>query len=200
VQRQLVEVTQAPAEVSIPEGLRDEFNSFASKYPALASLLKENSVSGDVLRRKLETYGADEAADYAALVAESRLGAKRIEQNREQAQAQQYAQAWQTEVFVAVPEFRQAFESGQGHQFTQAVEKWIKSKPYTEAETLMGIYNNGDARQTGVMLKAFLAETKAAESAAVKDVAMAMAAVPGNQRPTPQKTEVDKNDEDAAWK
>ena len=66
------------ASVALPEDTSEEVRDFVRKYPKYAPLILENSPDGARLRDKLDTYGEDEAADFArTLRVERELDAKK---------------------------------------------------------------------------------------------------------------------------
>lgn len=187
---------------AMPPELAEEFQAFAARYPDLAPLAQENTVLGEGIRKRLEAYGAEEAADYAAPAWEARRTRQEAERQRaEEARrsSERYAQEFQATVFSGAPDFAAAMQAGRGPQYLAEVERWAKDKPYLEATRLLGVIEQGSAAETLQLLERFRTERKADRSAAVHAAAAAMAAVPGHQQPLGIKTQPRKADYDAAW-
>lgn len=182
--------------------LAEQLKTFASRYPDLAPLAREHSLLGEGIRKRLETYGAEEAADYAAPAWEARRARQEAERQREEEarrSSERYAQEFQTAVFSGAPDFAEAMQAGRGAQYLAEVEQWAQSKPYGEATRLLNVIERGTAPETLRLLEQYRAERKGGRTSAVAAAAAAMAAVPGHQQPMGIKPQPRKSDYDAAW-
>ncbi len=205
LKQKMAEAQATHKEVDVfPMGkMPDDYAEFAQKYPELAQIALEYSPVGIGIRERLETYGPEEAAEFATPVMEGRKAKEKeslaIRQEEEKRAAEQHMVEWQQQVFTAVPELYAAVQAGQNVAYIREVEQWAKSKPYEEAAALLAVIERGSAEQTIALLNTYKAEKAQQKSSAKKKAADALAAVPGHPNPLGIRQEGKKDDYDRAW-
>lgn len=158
-QQQAAGSAEESGRIEIPEEIRDDVTEFGRRYPDYSRLMEEDSERGQALRDLLQEYGPD----IASVKAENMANQERID-GLEAERQQSAVQAYWDRIGQEHPEVAEAFaqledDPSQAQAFVQALNDWIETKPFREAQYLMEVRDGADAEAAAQMVSTFKSET-----------------------------------------
>lgn len=179
-----------------PENISNEYEELKKLNPEAAKLAMEDSPDGEIIRKRLETYGAEYAQDKAESVLEKRRAIFAQEQEQ-RAKIEEHNRMFRETVRKRNPEYYAMITDGtrqeEAQRYFSGVFNWIENLPYRDARRLMEIARSGrDANQVCDLIERYEREKGRPDPTGAY-------AVPGRGAALAGAGIGDKNDMDAGW-
>ncbi|MGE4469343.1 MAG: hypothetical protein AB7D47_04335 [Desulfovibrio sp.] len=187
----------------LPEGLREDVQTFQQRHPDVARLVLEQGHDGEHLRRVLEEFGPEHVLtlEVAERIREHRtLEADRRARQEEEETARR--KAHYDAIFSAHPDYAALVRSGDKVRldgFYSELDGWAASKPYGEGQRIVEALKQGTAPEVVEVLQQFKKErrTQAEQRRRKKDAEAGM--VPSSRPSPPPRGRASKDDFEAGF-
>lgn len=196
----------APASVEVPESIRAEMEELRQRDPRFAALALEDSAEGRRIRKGLEEYGVEYAADRADTVLLRREVDARLNAVQESAQSVSRESAMQA--FYSAVGSRHAdwvalatdpARASEHERYMAGVRAWAEGLSYSEGARMFQIIDRGTPAEVSWLLDRYKEFTTAGGSAPARSGAEDARAVPSRPGQPPSARRASKDDFDAGW-